>query len=79
MTEAQREHNAELDRDYWNEDGKRIAYTRTDVLEYARKHDATSFFELLEDNAGFGRDLDDLIDCYAEENDEAIQEYVNGD
>lgn len=76
MTEAQREHNAELDRDYWADDGKRTAYTRRDVLRYARLNDAAAFFELLEDNAGDGRGLDELIDDYADENDRKIQEFV---
>lgn len=77
MTEAQREHNAELDRDYWSWDGKVISYTRRDVLRYAAHTDAASFFDLLADNAGTGRNLDDLIDCYAEENDDEIQEFVD--
>lgn len=78
MSEELREHYAEKDKDYWSWDGKRTTYTRAEVLEYARKHDIFSFFELLEDNAGSGRNLDDLIDFYAEENDREIQEFVEG-
>lgn len=79
MTEAQREHNAETDREYCSWDGKRTAYTRRDVLRYTRLNDAAAFFELLEDNAGDGRGLDEMIDDYASENDDAIQEFVDYD
>lgn len=79
MNEAIRERNAEIDREYWSDDGRRTAYTRTDVLRYARLNDAAAFFELLEDNAGDGRGLDELIDDYASENDDTIQEFVDYD
>lgn len=79
MNEATREHYEEKDREYWSCDGKRTAYNRRDVLRYARLKDAAAFFELLEDNAGDGRDLDSLIDDYAEENDSEIQEFVDYD
>lgn len=49
------------------------------VLNYAEFHDSSAFFELLHDRSGVGSDLDDILECYANENKEAICEYINSD
>lgn len=46
------------------------------VIEYARREDSYAFFELLKDNAGVGRDLDDILYGYAEENKADLMDWI---
>lgn len=76
MDDVLREHYEEKDREYWLSGVDVVRYIEPEtVLRYARDEDADAFFGLLIDNAGIGRDLDDLLDSYLDENRESIEDY----